>query len=250
MKAARKILIVVNFILLIAACLLTPVLSWFDFSKEVLYYSPLSSPEAIYIGAGHIELRGLDGMTEDKFEDIRYLYFEGIDLTDGKVPPKNYTDHVICVFGRAVPKYMLQLGFTTNNGFEYELYSATETLNSSDPDIVVSHETHDASPLIYYYKLNQRINMNALNKKDAAFLGKNSDTYYDITFDTDSNPDTTTPYEEVQDNAIPIYYRTVSPITGNPNGGFVHYYILRIVESAKSVNDKETDIICIAARAQ
>ena len=229
----------------ILVAIATPVFAWISFKKEILFYSPLSSPESIYIGAGHTELRGLNDVSEDKFEDIRYLYFEGIDLTDGKTDPNNYSDHVFCVFGRGVPNYKIQLAFTTNNDFRYEIYEATETTNKNDPGVVASHETHEETPRTFYYIKGNLLQGSYLNKDGENLQAFSDDEYYEMTFQTESSG----VYEYVNSNAIPIYWQNSNRITANINGAFVHYYILRIIEGEKRINDKETDVVCISARA-
>ena len=61
-------------IALILILIATPTLAWFYVQRNLVAYVPISAPEALYIGAGHKE--------SDHFEDIRYMYFNGIDTSE------------------------------------------------------------------------------------------------------------------------------------------------------------------------
>ena len=64
---ARKILPIAVTMAAILLALALPVLSWFARGKQLLAYAPITSPEALYIGAGHRDT------VSGTFEDIRYL---------------------------------------------------------------------------------------------------------------------------------------------------------------------------------
>ena len=49
--------------------------------------------------------------------------------------------------------------------------------------------------------------------------------------------------------AEPIYWQTTNVEAGNLRGDFVNYYILRVHTDAKAANDRETDVICLAAKS-
>ena len=245
MNKIKRFILITTIFTVIVASLAAPIFAWFCMKNEILFYSPLSSPEAIYFGAGHTELRGINDVEEDTFEDIRYLYFEGVDLTDGNFAPNNYSDHVFCVFGRGVSGYKLQVAFTTNNNFRYQIYEVTETSNSNAENIVVSHTTHESTPRTFYYCLNDEENAlvegSFLNQVNDEMLAENNDTYYTSTYGEYSN-------SKVDKHAVPLYWQTNNAIRANSNGSFIHYYILRVIEDdEKNVNDKETDIVCITA---
>ena len=108
----RKLVPIAVTLAALVLALALPVLSWFAANKPLLSYAPVTSPEALYIGAGHRDAE------RGTFEDIRYLYFNGVNAGEA------YSDHVFCVYGTAISGFHVQLAFTTNNQFEYELYVA------------------------------------------------------------------------------------------------------------------------------
>ena len=59
----------------------TASLAWFGLWRDIAAYAPISTPDALYIGAGHY-----DESTGD-FEDIRYLYFDSMQGIDERRPP-------------------------------------------------------------------------------------------------------------------------------------------------------------------
>ena len=202
--------------------------AWYFSKKEIASYAPISTPESLYIGAGHRDI------ANDTFEDIRYLYFEEMDATH-----ENYVDKVFCIYGKGVPSYKIQLAYTTNNPFTYSIYHATESLSSSNG--AVHCPTHQNPSVDYYYSINGAeiggtfINKQVVNGETIATNGKHTETYGS--------------YANVQKNAEPIYWQTSSAEVGNNRSDFVNYYIIRVWKNGKSTNDRETDILCIAAKA-
>ena len=78
---------------------------------------------------------------------------------------------------------------------------------------------------------------------DGETLGIPGDYYFGETYDD---------YTYVNKYAVPLYWQLTNPIvayrgmeTVKP---FPHFYILRIYSNGKEVDDRETDIICLAAK--
>ena len=228
---AYRILTLVVVCLALALAIALPVYAWFVSDIRLAAYAPVSSPEALYIGAGHSDL------AHDSFEDIRYMYFNGMDATD----ENHYVDRVFCVYGKSVSGYRLQLAYTTNNQFTYEIYHATESTVGSNYD--VAYTTHGETPATYYYSTNgAAIAGSYLNKTTVDGVDLATDAYHTDTYDTYSRAN-------VSDYAEPIYWQTTSVEAGNARGDFVNYYILRVWTGSKSQNDRETDVICLAAKS-
>ncbi|MBR4761532.1 MAG: hypothetical protein IK086_02715 [Clostridia bacterium] len=208
--------------------------AWFAISRGLVAYAPISSPEALYIGAGHRDI------VNDTFEDIRYLYFNGIDATDGK----DYYDYVFCVYGKCVSGYLLQLAYTTNNQFTYEIYTAKEETVASPGS--VAYTTHTDTPQTFYYSIDTTVNSG--NPIAGRYLNGTTvngefianSTYHTDTYDT---------YNLVDKYAEPLYWQTSAAIPGDARADFVSYYILRVCINGKSTNDRETDVICITAKS-
>ena len=212
-----------------AILVVVPVYAWLS-GHEVVVYAPINTSTSLYIGAGNEE-------------DIRYLSFEGIDATSAQ----RYVDYVFSVTGEFVRHYKIQLAFTTNNEFTFDLFKATtdSTLASSDPRGTVEYVTHpldgsSAQTITYYIATNGKINGSYRNQKGNDLLGN----------DSTSNPfysDTYGSYTYVDKNAVPLYWQTNATIEAGGDS-FHHFYILRLYIGNKQTNDRETDIICIAAR--
>ena len=231
-SAAKKIVpIAVTLVALILALAL-PVLSWFISGKQLLAYAPVTSPEALYIGAGH---RDIENGT---FEDIRYLYFNGINANE------EYSDYVFCVYGTAISGFNLQLAFTTNNQFEYEIYRAAESTTPSEG--AVRYVTHDAEPAVYYYSIDPL--QNGGDPLDGDFLNATEEDGLTLA-DSTRHAAAYGEYTNVNRFAEAIYWQTEDPIPGHSTDDFVVYFILRVKTNGKSSNDRETDILCISAKS-
>lgn len=110
--------IIVALLLTVCMLLTYPTYSWFHYRRQIQRYEKISSPNALFITAGHKE---------------KPIYFDigGIDVTGtwkgtgGTEEPASYQDFVFCVAGAYVPSYTLQLAHTENNPFTYTLYEAT-----------------------------------------------------------------------------------------------------------------------------
>lgn len=216
--------------MLIAAA---PVLAWFSLHKNLDAYAPISAPESLYVGAGHRDIEN------ETFEDIRYLYFDSIDATKDL----DYWDHVFCVYGKAISHFKLQLAYTTNNQFSYDIYPASESRVESEN--AIRYVTHTATPETFYYSINgAALTGTFLNKTEAD--GKSigildtANSYYSRTYDT---------YTNVNKYAVPVYWQTSVSQVGDSRTDFVRYYILRVWMNGKDANDRETDVICIAAKS-
>lgn len=225
-----RILTLATLGILLLTAIALPVYAWFV-GQGLAAYAPVSSPEALYIGAGHTELEN------DQFEDIRYMYFNGMDVTS----ETHYVDRVFCVYGKSVAGYRLQLAYTTNNQFAYQIYHASES--STYSAAAVEYATHSSTPQTYYYSIvGEPIAGNYLNRTVVSGETLADDTYHDDTYDEYAALN-------VSKYAEPIYWQTSSVEIGNIRGNFVNYYILRVITDGKTQNDRETDIICLAAKS-
>lgn len=250
----RKAILSGTLLLILLVCTVSSALAWLVTQNTLLYYAPISNPQSFYIGAGHIEFEGQtyygNEATEDRFEDIRYLYLTGIDVTDEE---KEYYDYVFCVYGRSVASFNLQLAHTTNNQFSYAIFNATESKVASAG--AVKYTTHGTGAADYYYTVTgPALSGGYKNAKtvDGETLGKNETDESALDENEQFHTRTYGSYSSTHVNkyAEPLYWQTTTPVsTGITRGPFVKYFILRVYVNDKSENDKETDIICIAARS-
>jgi hypothetical protein len=129
-----------------------------------------------------------------------------------------------------VAEYVLQLGYTTNNPFTYEIFPAEESTVSSGNSIL------EPNGKDYYYT---KTSASALSGKYLNLSGTTaSNEYHDMTFEG---------YDSVQTNAEPVYWQSVKitpkEAAKRSDGSFVEYYILKISWPSGSSNNKETDMI-------
>ncbi len=225
-----------------------PVFAWFSTTHDLAAYAPVSTPESLYIGAGHCE--------RNQFEDIRYMYFDAMDVKEDV--NGSHWDRVFCVYGKRVSGYRLQLAFTTNKQFTYEIYNADEytqeemeNLTESERETLepVAYTTHAATPATYYYSI--KIDPSTEIKEgplSGTYLNKAAGD--EILADMTMHGDTYGSYNDVHKYAEPVYWQTTGVQAGNVNDDFVNYYILRIRYKENEMPiDRETDVICIAAKS-
>lgn len=222
----RKRLIPMILIMALAACML-PSLAWFYEGRKAAAVEAVSTPTSIFINAANEE-------------DIRYMDLSGIDVEDG-----TYKDFVFCVRGNSIGAYKIQLAYTTNNQFSYELYPATMTTGAVPPGAVgsVVWYTHPEQNTQRYYIPSGTSPLTGTfkNKIDGQILARNADTYYNNTYGS---------YTNVHQYARPLYWQTDSAILTSLDAeySFCDYYILRVIWNSSAQNTKETDIIYITAR--
>lgn len=220
--------------------------AWLNHTRNLAAVAQVSNPTSIYINAANRE-------------DIKYLTLNGIDVTGAD----EHKDYVFCVRGNAVSSYKLQLAYTTNNQFEYEIYhaklsdSATVPAGSLGEVVYLTHPAQNEQH--YYIPSGQSPLAGSLKneKTGTEILAKDDDDdYYTLTYGS---------YTNVQKYARPLYWQTTNvesagfdDPTYTGSGDFCDYYVLRVKwdrakDNAESAgltlqNSKETDMIYITAR--
>ena len=234
----KNVIKLIAMAMLITVIAVTPAFAWFGLHRDLASYAPIDAPQALFIGAGHCDF------DENYFEDIRYLYFDATDYTSAQNNEYYYRDWVFCVYGIAISKYKLQLGFTTNNQFTYEIYEATEsTVDSSG----IAYTAHDAGRTTYYYSRGAKLEgsyLNAIMVDSGGTLVWSDGVLANDTYHNDAYGS----HALVQKNAEALYWQNSSSITGDSNSFFVNYYILRVRSETPIEYNRETDIICISTK--
>ncbi len=215
--------------------------AWFYSGRKIVAISEISNPTIISINAGSAE-------------DVRYIDLGRIDITAPDAEGQRYKDFVFCVKGINIQFYKLQLAYTTNNQFSYEIYKADlwdgtgerpaasvlYTVNVIGVD--ASGNAVPAGTAQYYYKTEASPIAGTLKNLDTSvsdeILALTSDDYYDHTYED---------YDIRHKNAVPLYWQSNSSLDGS-FGEFCNYYILRVIWPEDAKNDKETDIIYISAK--
>ena len=111
-------------ILLVAIYMAMPVYAWFYQGRSAIAVTLIDDPTSIHIDAANAD-------------EIRFLDLSSIDVEKEKDPTKRYTDRVFSVSGTGVDYYKLQLAYTTNNQFDYEIYPAVLLATDTNSDGVI-----------------------------------------------------------------------------------------------------------------
>ena len=229
-----------------------PVYAWFVFSSRYDSLTKIQKPETLDIKAGHADA-------------IINLNLSDIDATKKKdnAYQKYY---VFSVVAGAVESYDIQVAHTTNIPFTYELYRAKEseteikTESETESRSVVSYKAENGTT--YYYSLDKTESVGLANKNpDNGSTGRviadktNTNAYYNNTYNIQN--------DRPELYAVPLYAQTKDEgiITRDSSHD---YYILKLTWTVDknnnaayapyadwnyAKNNKETDIIYIAARA-
>ena len=235
-RTLRIRLIVTSFLILVLATCITTY-AWLYFERRAIAIKEIADPTAINISAGNQE-------------NYMYIDLSGIDLYDG-----THKDFVFGISGTNINTFQMQLSFTTNNQFTFEVYRAIEGNVPANitPVGVVYYRTHDATPqtITYYATSDGILNGTLVNQKGEYNLGKNktdstgdAKNYYQSTYGT---------YEDVDKYSIPLYWQIndIAPTDVDAHHSFCNYFILRVKwNSGNRTNNKETDILYISAKRQ
>ena len=111
--------------------------AWFYSDRNAAVVGKISTPTAIYISGANRE-------------DVAVINLSGINVEDDENVGR-YHDVVFSVHGNHVTQYMLQLAYTTNNQFEYEIYPAVLATGAvpADPVANVVFATNTVSQNYY-----------------------------------------------------------------------------------------------------
>ena len=212
--------------------------AWLYYGRTIVAISEISNPTVIGINSGNRE-------------DVRYINLGRIDVTapDDPESASPYKDFVFCINGINIEYYKLQLAYTTNNQFEYEIYpAALWDGTGSAPAASVLYTVNvgaSAGTDQYYYISGSKIAGTIKNLDTAAYNDAESeiralsgDTYHDLTYED---------YTNRHKYAIPLYWQSNGSFDGS-TGEFCNYYVLRVIWTSGSKNTKETDIIYISAK--
>lgn len=232
-----------------AALLISLTLAWFYNHREMSTVAWIKTPIVLDIGSG-------------RNHDIAYLDMGDIDVESSV---NNYKDYVICVYGQPVDNYSLQLAYTTNIAFHYDIYRAVEA-EASASDVVVSYYDNDndgTEEAEYFTRLSSYANpvINGLSMKEIIESGTPASKYQShyLSYGGETGKEVVST-GKVQGFAEPLYFlaqeldgtKIMKPqgITTDSDGNscFLDYYIIHVSWKAGEVsNNKETDIVYLTA---
>lgn len=257
----------------VAASLLTvilmagiPVFAWFTRGSRLQTITQVEKPGDIAIEAGR-----RTGQTEAD----AIVNFEIKDIDIEKIAPHKdeQTGETVegtpqmFVFsvkpGTYAWRYNLQIAHTTNIPFTYTLYKAnapdtTGWTESELSTLAIYHPKDDETDITYYQKVGNAIELDVKNEDNGQYgrkIAKKGDTYYNKTYDSGDDPEI---------YAVPLYLQTKNAIEHPKEMNATEEYDFFILELGwagtgtdvdgfkdwnKADNNKETDIIYIAAEA-
>ena len=228
-KKKNRKLILSGAALVISALLLVVSYGWCYVQREMTTTAWIKAPIVLDIRAGNNQ-------------DIKYLDMGNIEVGEGTAGSKDY---VFCVYGKPVDNYSLQLAYTTNIAFHYDVYRADLVDNGSGTVVFESPKNtatfnKDEVPVI------SGLSMNEINEKKESPAKYQS---HDLSYG-DEKKENIVDKNKVQVNNEPLYFlaeengvKVMRPrnIIGNE---FIDYYVIHVSWKAGEVHeDKETDIV-------
>ena len=231
-KKQRKKLIVSCVALLVSGLLLVISYAWFYMQREMSTAAWIKAPIVLDIRAGNNQ-------------DIKYLDMGDIEVGDGTA---GYKDYVFCVYGKPVDNYSLQLAYTTNIAFYYDVYRAD--LDDTG-DIVFQSPGNTARFKKVGIPVISGLSMNEIteNGESPAKYQSHALSY------GDEKKENIVDKSKVQSNNEPLYFlaeengvKVMKPHNFLQNNDFLDYYVIRVSWKAGEVHeDKETDIVYLTA---
>ena len=217
----------------ISVLLLAVSYAWFYTHREMSTAAWIKAPIVLDIRAGNNQ-------------DIKYLDMGNIEVGEESVSK----DYVFCVYGKPVDNYSLQLAYTTNIAFHYDVYRAE--LDDNKGNIVFESPNGTAKfriadekqPVISGLSMNE---IKAKNESPAKYQS------HDLSYG-DEKKENIVDEGKVQDYNEPLYFlaeengvKVMKP--RNVDGDhFIDYYVIRVSWKAGEVHeDKETDIVYLTA---
>ena len=228
-KKKNRKLILSGAALVISALLLVVSYGWFYVQREMTTTAWIKAPIVLDIRAGNNQ-------------NIKYLDMGNIEVGEGKDGSKDY---VFCVYGKPVDNYSLQLAYTTNIAFHYDVYRADLVKNGSG-DVVFESLNNKATFNTVGKPVISGLSMNEIKEKKESPAKYQS---HDLSYG-DENKENIVEESKVQGNNEPLYFlaeengvKVMQPrnIIGNE---FIDYYVIHVSWKAGEVHeDKETDIV-------
>ena len=228
-KKKNRKLILSGAALVISALLLVVSYGWFYVQREMTTTAWIKAPIVLDIRAGNNK-------------DIKYLDMGNIEVGEGKDGSKDY---VFCVYGKPVDNYSLQLAYTTNIAFHYDVYRANLVENGSGTVVFESPNNKAAFNMVGNPVISG-LSMNEIKKNNESLEKYQS---HDLSYG-DEKKENIVDKSKVQVNNEPLYFlaeengvKVMQPrnIIGNE---FIDYYVIHVSWKAGEVHeDKETDIV-------
>ena len=234
-KKKKRKLILSGAALVISALLLAISYAWFCTQREMTTAAWIKAPIVLDIRAGNNK-------------DIKYLDMGDIEVGEGKSGSKDY---VFCVYGKPVDNYSLQLAYTTNIAFHYDVYRA-DLAEGGSGKVTFESPDNKATFDIVGEPVIRGLSMNEIKEK------KESPAKYQshaLSYG-DEKKENIVASSKVQANNEPLYFlaeengiKVMRPRNIIDDGkAFLDYYVICVSWKAGEVHeDKETDIVYLTA---
>lgn len=216
--------------------------AWFFYKRQIDTFAWIKTPIFLEIGSGNNH-------------SIVHLDMGSIDAENSN----NEALYVFCVYGEPIDLYSLQLAYTTNIAFYYDIYRADYVPNGQDSNVTFTY-TDDGGEKTEYFKYNPEstpvISAKPLNKMELNVVKAHQSHRLSYGDEKGENPVGT---DKVQSNAEPLYWlasengvSVLNPrnigMTQAGNGYFCDYFVIRVHwDEGTVINDKETDMVYLTA---
>ena len=224
-------------LILALTALIGVTLAWFINRRELDTLTWIKTPTRLDIRSGNNH-------------DIAYLDLGSIDAD----MQKKEVEQVFCVYGESVDIYSLQLAYTTNIAFYYDIYRASYDPDNGNVDFTYTDKEGDHTEKFSYDPKSEPViqakPLNRLNATEVAAHQSHTLSYGD---DKGLNP---VDADKVQSNAEPLYWlasenglnamkpQEVQTDTTTGSDYFCDYYVIKIHwDEGTVINDKETDMV-------
>lgn len=246
----QKMQIVVSVTLAVALLITIPSYAWFYSQRKAAEMFKVKYPNSLYINAAHREDRKFFELAEIDVDE---------EVNGQRIYKKRYA---FSVSGESTEHYTLQLAYTTNNKFTYNIYKANEIAssanadaehlihpNAADEENVGPDENQPENKLIfndeiaagnyaYYSVAGEKLTLTYKNGTATQAITNPTDPYYIKTYGSNTN---------VHEDSVPVYCQVNIDTSIDPNTKqFCDYYILEVEWNENSKNNKETDLVYLA----
>ena len=228
-KKKNRKLILSGAALVISALLLVVSYGWFYVQREMTTTAWIKAPIVLDIRAGNNK-------------DIKYLDMGNIEVGEGTAGSKDY---VFCVYGKPVDNYSLQLAYTTNIAFHYDVYRA-DLVENGPGDVVFESPENKATFNKVGNPVISGLSMNEIKENNESPTKYQS---HNLSYD-DEKKENIVDKSKVQVNNEPLYFLAeengvnVMRPRNIIDNEFIDYYIIHVSWKAGEVHeDKETDIV-------
>ena len=229
-------------LILAATALIGVTFAWFFYRRELDTLTWIKTPIRLDIGSGNNH-------------DIAYLDLGSIDADtkNGEI------ERVFCVYGEPVDIYSLQLAYTTNIAFYYDIYRADYAPENGNVAFTYTDKDGDHTENFSYAKdttgkvLDPVIQAKPLNKMKQNEIAAHQSHSLSYGDEKGLNPANT---DKVQSNAEPLYWlasenglkvmkpQNIQNHEVTNSAYFCDYYVIKIHwDEGTVINDKETDMV-------